>query len=149
MVVTSSPSTETARVRQLLMRRPLTKTVQAPHWPWSQPFLVPVSFRSSRRRSRSEVRESTLSCFSSPLTVTETGITLACDSTGWSERRGEAHNPPPMALAPTATTPAPTTKSRRETGHSHGAPPGHCLGLCDVAGGGGGVGVCGFLGALS
>ena len=42
MVVISSPSCITASVRQELMRRPSTSTVQAPHWPWSQPFLVPV-----------------------------------------------------------------------------------------------------------
>ena len=34
-----------ASVRQELMRRPLTSTVHAPHWPWSQPFLVPVRSR--------------------------------------------------------------------------------------------------------
>src|SRR5580704_18603465 len=33
-------------------------TVQAPHWPRSQPFLVPVSSRRSRRRSRSITRGS-------------------------------------------------------------------------------------------
>jgi hypothetical protein len=29
-------------MRQQLMRTPSERTVQAPHWPWSQPFLVPV-----------------------------------------------------------------------------------------------------------
>ena len=51
MVVTAAPSTLTASFRQLLMRWPSTSTVQAPHWPWSQPFLMPV--RSARSRSRS------------------------------------------------------------------------------------------------
>ena len=40
------------------MRSSLTITVQAPHWPWSQPFLVPVSFRCSRSMSSSVVRVS-------------------------------------------------------------------------------------------
>ena len=38
-------------VRQELTRRPSTSTVQAPHWPWSQPFFVPVRSRCSRSAS--------------------------------------------------------------------------------------------------
>ena len=41
-MVTSWPSQATASVRQASTRRPSTQTVQAPHVPWSQPFLVPV-----------------------------------------------------------------------------------------------------------
>ena len=41
MVKTSAPSWLTASARQELMRRPSTMTVHAPHWPRSQPFLVP------------------------------------------------------------------------------------------------------------
>jgi hypothetical protein len=51
MVVTCAPSFMTASVRQELTRRPSTSTVQAPHWPWSQPFLVPVRSRCSRSAS--------------------------------------------------------------------------------------------------
>ena len=40
----SAPSWLTASARQELIRRPSTMTVQAPHWPRSQPFLVPVRF---------------------------------------------------------------------------------------------------------
>ena len=58
MVVISAPCAATARVRQELTRRPSMSTVQAPHWPWSQPFLLPVRSRCSRRRSSSEVRVS-------------------------------------------------------------------------------------------
>jgi hypothetical protein len=58
IVVTSSPSCITARVRQDRTRRPFTITVQAPHCPWSQPFLDPVSCRCSRNASRSETRGS-------------------------------------------------------------------------------------------
>ena len=43
IVVTSRPSAIAASVRQERTRRPSSSTVQAPHWPWSQPFLVPVS----------------------------------------------------------------------------------------------------------
>merc|ERR1711974_312979 len=56
-----------AAVRQLLMRRPFTMTVQAPHWPWSQPFLEPVRPRWFRSASRSVVRGSAESSRSSPL----------------------------------------------------------------------------------
>ena len=37
MVVISVLSFMTARVRHERMRRPLMSTVQAPHWPWSNP----------------------------------------------------------------------------------------------------------------
>src|SRR5258707_9298968 len=47
-----------ASARHELMRRPSTMTVHAPHWPRSQPFLVPVKFSRSRRRSRSVTRGS-------------------------------------------------------------------------------------------
>ena len=60
MVVTLSPWCITARVRQALMRRPFSRTVQAPHWPWSQPFLVPVRCRCSRSASSSVVRLSSV-----------------------------------------------------------------------------------------
>ena len=38
----SAPSWLTASARHELIRRPSTSTVQAPHWPRSHPFLVPV-----------------------------------------------------------------------------------------------------------
>ena len=46
---------------------PLTKTVQAPHWPLSQPFLVPVNEISSRNRSNKVVLVSTSIFFLIPL----------------------------------------------------------------------------------
>lgn len=45
-------------VRQELMRRPLSRTVQAPHWPRLQPFLAPVKSRRLRRRSSGVARGS-------------------------------------------------------------------------------------------
>ena len=49
------------------------------HWPWSQPFLVPVSCRCSRSASSSVVRVSTSSGLVLPLTSRNTGIiTGAC-----------------------------------------------------------------------
>jgi len=46
IVRTSAPSWLIASARHELIRRPSTRTVQAPHWPRSQPFLVPVSFKT-------------------------------------------------------------------------------------------------------
>jgi hypothetical protein len=40
MVVTGLPATATAGSRQAFVRLPSTRTVQAPHWPWSQPLLA-------------------------------------------------------------------------------------------------------------
>ena len=72
MVVISSPACITASVRQLLMRCPLTITVQAPHCPWSQPFFVPVSVRCSRSASSNVVRGSRSRACCRPLTVSVT-----------------------------------------------------------------------------
>src|ERR1700684_2471193 len=58
MVRTSAPSWLIASARQELTRRPSTMTVQAPHWPRSQPFLVPVNSRRSRSRSKRVTRGS-------------------------------------------------------------------------------------------
>ena len=69
IVVISSPSCIAARVKQLLMRCPLTITVQAPHCPWSQPFFVPVSARCSRSASSNVVRGSRSRAYFRPLTV--------------------------------------------------------------------------------
>ncbi len=69
IVVTCRPSTEAARVRQDSTRSPSTWTVQAPHWPWSQPFLAPVRSMCSRSASSREVRTSITSRCSRPLTV--------------------------------------------------------------------------------
>src|SRR5260221_7590475 len=72
MVRISAPSWLTASARHELIRRPSTRTVQAPHWPRSQPFLVPVRSRRSRRRSRSVTRGSSSSTSRrTPFTVME------------------------------------------------------------------------------
>ena len=68
------PSFMTAKVRQELTRRPLTSTVQAPHWPWSQPFFVPVRSRWSRSVSSSVVHGASASTLSTPLTISRTGV---------------------------------------------------------------------------
>ena len=47
--------------------------MQAPHWPWSQPFFVPVSSRVSRTQSRSVVRGSIRRARSLPLIRSVTG----------------------------------------------------------------------------
>src|SRR5262249_28504658 len=56
------------RVRHELTRLPSTRTVQAPHCPWSQPFFVPVKLRYSRNRSSKVVHGATSIRFSTPLT---------------------------------------------------------------------------------
>src|SRR5258708_13468644 len=58
----------TASARQLLTRRASSKMVQAPHCPWSQPFLAPGSPSRSRSTSRSVVRVSTKSRCVAPFT---------------------------------------------------------------------------------
>src|SRR5260370_36284098 len=68
MVVISSLECITAKERQEFTRRPLIWTVQAPHWPWSQPFLVPGRLRFSRRQSRRVVRGAISRRWSFPLT---------------------------------------------------------------------------------
>jgi len=68
MVVICAPSFITASVRHELIRRPSTRTVQAPHWPWSQPFLVPVRPRWMRSASSSVVHGARVSLFATPLT---------------------------------------------------------------------------------
>ena len=76
MVVTRAPSSWTARSRQLRALRPSTSTVQAPQTPCSQPTWVPVSPRSSRRKSASERRASTSRSTAAPLTVSRTRSAL-------------------------------------------------------------------------
>src|SRR5438093_5965438 len=82
IVVISSPSCITARVRHEVTRLPFTCTVHAPHCPWSQPFLVPLKWTHSRSRSSSDVRTSTLIACGAPLTVkvivVSNEISVAC-----------------------------------------------------------------------
>src|SRR2546422_5311244 len=67
IVVISFPSCIRARLRQESTRLPFTCTVHAPHCPWSQPFLVPVSATVSRIQSSSVVRGSRRNWWSLPL----------------------------------------------------------------------------------
>src|SRR6516225_5570502 len=76
-VVMCAPSYMTANVRHELTRRPSISTVQAPHWPWSQPFFVPVRSRCSRNTSSSVVRGSSVSAWRVPFTVRFTGTEKA------------------------------------------------------------------------
>ena len=59
MVSTRAPSHCTASIRQPRTTTPSTRTVQAPQTPCSQPTWLPVSARSSRRKSTSVLRAST------------------------------------------------------------------------------------------
>src|SRR5712672_1335164 len=78
MVVTCAPSFMTASARHELMRRPSTSTVQAPHWPWAQPFLVPVRSRCWRNASSRVVHGATASLrstlFTNSVTVSLAGV---------------------------------------------------------------------------
>ena len=69
MVSTLAPSHCTASIRQPRTISPSTRTVQAPQTPCSQPTWLPVSARSSRRKSTSVLRASTRLVTVSPLTV--------------------------------------------------------------------------------
>jgi hypothetical protein len=68
IVVTCVPSFITANVRQQFIRRPSTRTVQAPHWPWSQPFLVPVKPTWMRSASSKVVQGARFSFCATPFT---------------------------------------------------------------------------------
>src|ERR1700738_755792 len=101
MVVIAAPSCMTASVRQELMRRPSTRTVQAPHAPWSQPFLVPGRPARSRSMSSNEVRLSTLISRSSPFIrrCTTEVWPSSWSVTSWSV------SPQPAITGPAAATP--------------------------------------------
>jgi hypothetical protein len=76
MVVISAPLCCTASVLHDLMARPLTSTVQAPHWAVSQPTWVPVSLRFSRMTSTKNVLGATSTLAALPLTLSCTCIGL-------------------------------------------------------------------------
>ena len=69
MVATSDPSASFASTRHAFTARPSMCTVHAPHSPWSQPRLVPVSPSSSRSTSSSVRFGRTLTRYGSPLTI--------------------------------------------------------------------------------
>ncbi len=71
MVVTREPAADAVRIRQLLTDRPSSRTTQVPHWPVSQPTLVPVSPRPSRSRSTSSSFGSAENCSGLPFTFSE------------------------------------------------------------------------------
>ena len=65
-----------------------TSTVQAPHWPWSQPFLTPVKPSASRRVSSRVARGSRSSVWVWPLTV-RLVRTRGLRGGGWAGARAE------------------------------------------------------------
>src|SRR5450759_1451273 len=70
-VVISAPSACTANMRQERTASPFMMTVHAPQTPCSHPRWVPVSTQSSRRKSASVLRVSTVAWCAVPLTVNE------------------------------------------------------------------------------
>src|ERR687888_292734 len=81
IVVISLPSAWTASTVHDFTARPSKWIVQAPQSDVSQPIFVPVSPRSSRRKSTSSVRGSTSASCRTPLTVSAIGITSASSQT--------------------------------------------------------------------
>src|SRR5678816_1375163 len=71
MVVTRRPSSSDIFVWQARTARPSTWTVHAPHEPTPQPYLVPVSARSSRRYQSSGMAGSPSNVRRAPLIVSE------------------------------------------------------------------------------
>jgi len=74
MVVTFLPPTLDIWVWQDLTALPSIWTVQAPHRPEPQPYLVPVSFRCSRTTQSSAVSGSASTLTALPLIVNATAV---------------------------------------------------------------------------
>src|SRR5215475_8579491 len=72
-----------ARVRHEMIRLPSTRTVQAPHCPWSHPFFVPVRSRYSRRASSRVVHGATSNGFAAPLTLRVMRLFAGNDAVGF------------------------------------------------------------------
>jgi hypothetical protein len=103
-----------ARERQLLIRRPLTRTVQAPHWPRSHPFFVPVIPNRSLRASSRLMRGSTVSECCLSLTVKAKWTGSASRSLETKRSSASIIGGRPTAIPPVRAA-AVFTKSRRET----------------------------------
>ena len=115
-VVTRLPWTVAASVRHDSTRRPSTWTVQAPHWPRSQPFLEPVSPSRSRSASSSVTRGSTVSLRRSPLTVVVM-VTTFSPAAGSTAGAASAGAPPIVGARaiPADAAAARPMRSRRDT----------------------------------
>src|ERR687890_209352 len=69
IVLTARPSASRPSIRQERIERPSTSTAQVPHSPSSQPCLVPVRFRSSRKTSSSVLCGAKATSVCSPLSL--------------------------------------------------------------------------------
>lgn len=69
MVTIFCPATDSAEVRQERVALPRTKTVQAPHWPSPQPYLVPVRPNRLRRTDSKDSPDAHSALCSAPLTI--------------------------------------------------------------------------------
>src|SRR6201988_5423271 len=76
IVFTSRPSASRPSIRQERIERPSTRSAQVPHSPSSQPCLVPVRFRSSRKTSSSVLCGAKATSVCSPLSVKWMGFLL-------------------------------------------------------------------------
>ena len=102
MVSTDASCACTASIRQERTISPLTRTVQAPQTPCSQPTCVPVSCRCSRRKSARLSRGSTCASTRSPLTSSEMDIGAVTPIPRHRDRGDQAA---PRRIAPTAPSP--------------------------------------------
>src|SRR6056297_2472074 len=76
MVVTKRASTSPSGVMQERVARPLISTVQDPHRPIPQPYLVPVRPVSSRMAHNSGVSSAAFRVMGRPLSLKDVGMTL-------------------------------------------------------------------------
>src|ERR1700677_5136242 len=76
MVVIGLPTTEETCVREERVAWPLTWTVQAPHKPMPQPYLVPCRLSVSRNTHRRGVSGSTSTVLTTLLIFNSMGIAL-------------------------------------------------------------------------
>ena len=109
IVVMSRPSQVAASIRQDSTRLPSASTVHAPHAPWSQPFLAPVSPSRSRSASSRVTRGSSQSSRRTPLTRS-----LSCTSAGTPRSTGCTRADPPRPM---------TLPSRSRLTSTYGRPP--------------------------
>ena len=77
MVVTLALESVEIGRRQENSALPLICTVQAPHWPTPQPYLVPVIFRCSRSTHSSGVSGCAVTVWRLPLTVSVVAVICA------------------------------------------------------------------------
>src|SRR5215211_2935283 len=132
MVVTCLPRTSNANVIQLATTSPSTHTVQAEQAPRSQPILVPVRPRLSRKTSANIVPGSTRTGSVRPLTDKESATAPGPSTCGGLMRSPAAAGtpkPPSRSATLAAESPAPLKNVRRDIS-TRRAPPSPLRSVC-------------------